>query len=92
VITANALFIDKGDSVNGNNRLPTSTWHGFQGCFIAVAQYVISFLVGIATYYFMKSLTFPLFVVWTTAIIMGMLSFQIIYIVRTKIGERDEQE
>jgi hypothetical protein len=66
--------------------------YSFQGCVIAVAPYVISILIGIATWYLMKSLTFPMFVVWTTAIIMGMLSFQVIHIFRTKIGASDEQE
>jgi hypothetical protein len=65
-----------------------NVWHSFQGCFIAVGHYVLSVLVGIATYQFMKSLTFPPFVLWTTAIIAGMVTFQVVYIIRVKIGDK----
>ena len=58
-----------------------NTWYAFQGCFVAVGHYVISILAGIAAWYFMKSLTFPPFVVWTTALVVGMFTFQTIYII-----------
>jgi hypothetical protein len=57
-------------------------WHSFQGCFIAVGHYVLSILLGIATYYNMKSLDFPPFVAWTSAIAIGMTAFQVIYILK----------
>ncbi len=62
-------------------------WNSFQGCFVAVAHYAISVLTGIATWHFMKSLAFPAFVVWSTAIIMGMLVFQVIYLLQKRIGD-----
>ena len=64
-----------------------NTWYAFAGCFVAVGHYVISILAGIAAWYFMKSLNFPPFVVWATAANVGMVTFQIVYIVRSKIGE-----
>ena len=67
-----------------NNR----TWYAFQGCFVAVGHWVVSILAGVATWHFMKSMTFPPFVVWTVSLIMGMVTFQIVYIVRSKIGDK----
>jgi len=64
------------------------TWYAFQGCFIAVGHYVISVLAGVATWHLMKSLTFPPFVVWMTALSVGMVTFQVIYIIKFKIGDK----
>jgi hypothetical protein len=65
-----------------------NTWHSFQGCFVAVGHYVISVLAGMAAWYFMRSLAFPPFVVWTVALNVGMVTFQIVYIVISKIGDK----
>ncbi len=62
-------------------------WNSFRGCFVGVGHYVISLLAGVATWHFMKSQTFPAFVVWSTALIIGMLVFQAIYILQKRIGE-----
>jgi hypothetical protein len=65
-----------------------NVWRSFQGCFVAVGHYVISILAGVATWHFMNSFPFPPFVVWTVAAIAGMLTFQVIYILNHKIGDK----
>ena len=64
-----------------------NVWEAFQGCFVAVSPYFISIGLGIATWYFMKSLAFHPFVVWTTAINIGMSAFVLACLLIKKIGD-----
>ncbi len=63
-----------------------NVWHSFQGCMIAVSPYVTSILSGIASWYFMASLKFHPFVVWSTAVNVGMLTFVFTYMLIKRIG------
>ena len=64
-----------------------NVWHSFQGCFVAVGHYIISILAGVAVWHVMNSLPFHPFVVWTTAINVGMVTFLLVHIIITKIGD-----
>ncbi len=73
-----------------NEEKNRSVWRSFQGCMIAVSPYVTSILSGTASWYFVKSLAFHPFVVWSTAVNVGMLTFAFTYRLMERIGHGNE--
>lgn len=62
----------------------------FAGCLIGFAPYIVGVLVGTAVLRLMRSLDFHPVVVWTTAVPVGLWTFQLVYILLKRIGENHE--
>ncbi len=68
--------------MNKNNNV----WYSFQGCMIAVMPFIVSILIGIAAYYFMKPM-FPPIVVWFSVINIFLSAWALLYMLKKKLGE-----
>ena len=60
--------------------------YSFQGCVIAFMPIIVSILIGIATYYTIKSM-FPMPVVVVTVFNVTWGAWAMLYILKKKLGE-----